>query len=298
MRRPRDVRAGPDVVEAASLVGGGDGDDLLAGGGGTDAFVGGAGRDAVSYAASGAVRASLDDDARNRGDAGGDTFDGIEHLHGSDGDDMLEGDSGANELRGGAGDDRLRGGDGDDTLDGGAGADRLDGVAGDDWAAYDGDRGVRVDLTDADRNTGDAEGDRLISIENLRGSDKRDVLVGDADGNHLIGGGGRDRLLGGDGRDTLDGGAGGDRLTGGGGRDVFVILPGGGKDRIEDFGRADRLDLSAYGLSDGAAEDDWLGAVRAAVQKGDHVHLDLRGGGSVRLMDTDLATLDDGDMIF
>lgn len=54
----------------------------------------------------------------------------------------------------------------------------------------------------------------------------------------LQGGAGNDRLVAGRGQTTLFGGA---------GDDLFVFRPGGGTDRIMDFGRgADRIDLSAY----------------------------------------------------
>ena len=57
--------------------------------------------------------------------------------------------------------------------------------------------------------------------------------------------------MGGAGRDALTGGAGLDNLTGGAGKDLFVFRDGdfGGSsietaDRIHDFGRLDRIDLS------------------------------------------------------
>ena len=59
-----------------------------------------------------------------------------------------------------------------------------------------------------------AAGDRLTSIENLIGSDHKDVLIGNGVNNQLDGGDGIDRLEGGDGIETL---------IGGDGDDIFVM---------------------------------------------------------------------------
>ena len=50
---------------------------------------------------------------------------------------------------------------------------------------------------------GEAAGDVLIDIENLKGSHRNDVLEGDNGANHLSGRRGADRLDGGGGEDTL-----------------------------------------------------------------------------------------------
>lgn len=142
--------------------------------------------------------------------------------------------------------DALYGGDGDDFLDGGGGADRLDGGAGQDTASYIGFQssntsGVRVNL----RTGANTDGDILVSIENLVGSDFRgyagtgdDVLYGSAAANridgrsgadYLNGLGGIDRLYGGADNDRLIDADGGDTLTGGSGNDTYEI---GGSARI------------------------------------------------------------------
>ena len=204
---------------------GGDGDDLLSGGAGADVLDGGAGYDdwaAYSFATEG-VAASLADGMGTAGEADGDRLTNIENLSGSDHGDWLSGDAGANRLRGRGGDDRLTGGDGGDLLDGGAGADVLDGGAGDDWASYGlSAEGVTVSLETLTGTGGEAEGDRLIDIENLSGSNHGDRLSGDAGANEFLGRGGDDRLAGGDGDDLFDGGAGADVLDGGAGDDWAV----------------------------------------------------------------------------
>ncbi|WP_342237921.1 calcium-binding protein [Inquilinus sp. OTU3971] len=116
-----------------------------------------------------------------------------------------------NHLFGLAGADTLNGGYGDDVLDGGAGADRMFGAPGFDIADYSASSaGVTVDLTAGTGMGGDAQGDTLIDIENVTGSQGKDILIGTAGTNVLAGWGGDDVLRGKAGADTLDGGAGSD----------------------------------------------------------------------------------------
>ena len=131
-------------------------------------------------------------------------------------------------------DSTLTGGIGGDILDGGDGADVLDGGAGIDSASYlNSDAAVIVNLETGIGTGCDAEGDRLISIENLTGSDFEDVLTGDRGGNILEGGAGNDHLYGGEGNDYLEGDEGNDHIYGGEGSDSleggqnFDILEGG-----------------------------------------------------------------------
>ena len=158
------------------------------------------------------------------GRTGNDTIDGLA------GDDTLYGDSGADTLNGGADDDHLHGG---------AGADMLNGGPGDDYAYYtNSDVGVLVRLHEARAvKYGEAEGDTLIDIEHLVGSEHNDILAGDGEDNILEGrngddvlyggpAGGDDRMYGGNGDDRIFGGKGNDILTGGKGNDFLKGGPG------------------------------------------------------------------------
>lgn len=101
--------------------------------------------------------------------------------------------------------DDLQGDDGDNYFRGGKGADSIDGGLGHDRASYAySDAGVDVDLTRAVQIGGDAQGDRLYSIEKLTGSDHADRLVGNAKDNEFSGGKGGDYIDGGAGIDFVD----------------------------------------------------------------------------------------------
>ncbi len=119
-------------------------------------------------------------------------------------------------------------------IEGRGGADTLDGGLGIDTVSYaSSGAGVTVDLGTQDgvieQKGGDAEGDKLKNFENVTGSSKDDVLIGNALANILTGGAGDDKLsgmagidtlFGGDGDDVLNGGAGADKIVGGDGIDT------------------------------------------------------------------------------
>ncbi|MDO6504787.1 putative Ig domain-containing protein [Shimia thalassica] len=221
------------------------GNDLFAYTGGFDVWDGGEDRDTANFASFNyAVSVDLTAASVNAFHLGGDDLSGgtrtdmarfvaIEDVVGSSFDDEIVGDSGdnvlsgvwgADSLSGGMGDDTLLGGTGDDTLAGGAGADNLDGGEGIDDADYAGSASaVVVDLNAGIGLNGDAEGDVLTAIENVRGSDHADHLVGDLGNNNLHGGGGDDTLMGGSGVDAMLGGMGNDELHGGVGIDFAVF---------------------------------------------------------------------------
>ena len=240
---------GNDVVignTAVNRLEGRAGDDVLEGAAGADTLDGGPGNDTAAYTESNAgVAVRLLTGAGQRGHAEGDTLTAIENITGSAHRDYLGGDAGANILNGGPGDDGLRGSAGDDILEGGAGADTLDGGPGDDYAYYlDSGVGVLVRLHNARAvKYGEAEGDTLIDIEHLVGSEHNDILAGDGEDNilegrngddvlyggpaggddEMYGGNGDDRIFGGKGNDILTGGEGNDYLKGGPGEDTFII---------------------------------------------------------------------------
>ena len=176
------------------------------------------------------------------GDAEGDQLRNIEGLIGTRYSDSLSGDDGANIIHGLEGDDQIKGrgggdmlfgGPGVDFLDGGPGPDLLDGGDGaHDTAAYDKSlEGVYVNLQLGIGRFGDAEGDQLIRIENLIGSDHGDTLIGDDKNNIINGGKGNDKIYGGGGFDTLRGGDGDDLIVSGPGQDF--MWGGEGKDSFD-----------------------------------------------------------------
>ena len=135
---------------------------------------------------------------------------------------------------------------GNDFIEGGAGADTIDGGTETDTASYQrSDVAVSV-ILDATLNAsglqsfGHAEGDRLISIENIVGSAFDDFIIGTQTANDLHGQsgadfmsglGGNDRVFGGDGNDTLNGQEGADTLRGGNNDDV--LNGGSGADSLD-----------------------------------------------------------------
>ena len=198
-----NIRGGTynDIITGDSLVNflsGSSGDDILDGGGGDDTLNGGSGTDtAIFSSANAAVIADLI--AGSSTGLGFVTFISIENLTGGLRNDVLIGDSGNNVLSGADGDDVLNGGPGKNVLNGGSGVDTVD--------YYFSTTGVTINLI---QNIGAGYGidDVLISIENLKGSDSNDVLIGNTVDNLLNGGNGDDTLNGGEGNDTLSGGIG------------------------------------------------------------------------------------------
>src|SRR2546430_3568991 len=82
---------------------------------------------------------------------------------------------------GNAGDNVLIGNTGNNILAGLGGADTLDGGAGTDTATYVASAaGVNVSLSTGVGHGGDAEGDTLVNVENLTGSNLNDVIEGNS----------------------------------------------------------------------------------------------------------------------
>ncbi len=243
---------------------GGSGDDLIIANMVANRIDGGGGNDTASWqAATSGVTVNLQN-GQTGGQAAGDVLVSIENLRGSSFSDTLTGNGAANVINGGGGRDVLSGGGGVDTLS---------------YAGLGG--GVTVDLGSG-RTGGAAAGDRISGFENVTGTDYADVLIAGAgvnvvDGGRgddrleggsgddtLLGGAGADQLFGGSGADILNGGAGADILNGGSGSDRFVFdVADGAVDRIADFQKGDRIDLTAIDANSGSAASDafrWVGA--------------------------------------
>ncbi len=228
------------------------------------------------------------------------------------GDDVLAGTNGNDVIAGLAGNDAISGGGGNDRLNGGLGADRLDGGAGNDEADYgSAASSVRADLADSGTNTGEAQGDSYVGVENLRGSNFGDVLAGDSGANYLWGGQGDDQLFGRGGNDVVDGGTGNDTISGGSGNDT--IIGGKGYDRVTGDAGTDVFrfaigddtmtitdfepgvdDLALVNLGAGFTVRDLLPFVS---QEGSDVVI-RSGSQEVRFEDTQLSDLSGGDVIF
>jgi Ca2+-binding RTX toxin-like protein len=161
-----------------------------------------------------------------------------DYIFGRGGHDTLRGFGNNDQLFGGSENDQLFGGLGNDRLNGGLGNDLLNGGTGNDTADYSSGTinppgpvgpeaytgataGVTVNLNIAgEQNTGGAGRDKLVSIENLTGTNFKDTLIGNGGNNVLIGLAGSDKLFGNGGNDTLNGGSGNDTLNGGAGNDT------------------------------------------------------------------------------
>ena len=328
---------GDVLIEIENVIGsdyedvlvGNDGANRLEGGAGADQLDGGAGIDWVSYQWSDAgVVVDLTEDTAEGGHAQGDVITNIENVTGSDYGDVLWGDEGAN---------RLEGGEGDDELYGGAGADTLNGGPGDDYAYYTSSSvGVLVRLHNARSvKYGEAEGDTLIDVEHLVGSEHNDILAGDGEDNilegrngddvlyggpaggddEMYGGNGDDRIFGGKGNDILTGGAGNDYLKGGPGEDTFIVdgddmdvLYGGTEKDTFQFFPSNVGGGSIRDFSDGEDVIDLTEFTGInsmddldIVSHGDNVRIELSGSDyltTIILSDFDINNLDNSDFLF
>ena len=192
----------------ADAIYGNEQDNVLAGLGGADTINGGYGIDTVDYQASqNGVTVDLRGVTQRGGDAEGDRLYSIENATGSAKADSITGNEKVNVLRGGGGNDTLAGYEGGDTLDGGDGVDTADYSFTPRAGSF---TGVVVNLTtgQASGAGGLADGDTLISIENVIGTGRGDSLTGNERANVLDGGQMDDMLAGLGGADTLLGGEG------------------------------------------------------------------------------------------
>ncbi|WP_419736164.1 beta strand repeat-containing protein [Pseudomonas sp. COR18] len=213
-----------DTYNSIEAILGSNYNDIFVGDSRAMAFNGGTGIDLISYESSDAgVTIDLKTKV-NGGDAAGDTYTGIELFQGSRFADTLSGST-AN-----------------DNFIGGAGADVIDGREGIDTAWYaNSSTAVNINLLTGVNQGGDAEGDVLINVESLIGSNFNDILTGNAVANGLEGGLGNDTIYGGDGDDVIYGslytalgpfavdvtaaGPQADILYGGNGNDIIISAP-------------------------------------------------------------------------
>ena len=238
---------------------GGTGDDILVGGSGADYLNGEAGIDTIDYLnSSGGVSVNLTTGEGFGYDAEGDTYFNIENVIGSTFDDEITGTSGDNIIDGDAGNDTIVATAGADTLNGGLGYDLVD--------YSNSPSGVQVYLySNSPEAGGFAEGDTLISIEDVLGSNFADTIYGDSSINYLEGLSGDDILIGMDGDDWLSGGDGDDFLRGDDGADT--LIGGTGNDTVSYYysyaGVNVQLD-AGLGFG-GTAEGDTIGQIENIV---------------------------------
>jgi len=239
-----------------------DADDVFLGGAGNDTIDGGGGFDTARYDSVGSTGASVNlaTGVAQDGLGGtdriilGTTNSFIEDVIGSAAADTIIGDSDGNRLVGRAGADLLDGGTGSDTAD------------------YLGDSstvGVLANLSVAlvggvaAGTALDSSGaiDTLISIENLRGTDAADTLVGDDAGNGLRGMGGADLLIGNLGNDNADYRS--DSDANGDGFGVIVNLSAVAV-TVATFGNETNLTVAAQTARDGVGATDTLVSMESA----------------------------------
>lgn len=149
-------------------------------------------------------------------------------------------------------------------------------------------------------------------IENVRGTDFKDVILGNAVDNMIFGKQGNDTIRGADGKDQLFGNVGNDKLFGGKGND---LLEGGvGKDKLKGDAGADtfQFDMTAAGnkvdvvadFKNGADDFSILDtAIRSfadigVTTSGTAVILDLNGVDFAKLLGTDISEIDASDFSF
>ncbi|GJL86829.1 MAG: hypothetical protein DHS20C03_05380 [Minwuia thermotolerans] len=227
--------SGDDVLRGGigdDIAGGGDGDDLLDGGAGSDTLIGGAGVDTLRPGSNDGtvgdfIQAGIDDNlivfeapgsgffivdysdqssaiTANLGPVDGtvvkiggtDTLEGINLLDGNVGGLQFNGGDGADvitaSLQSGQEFIQIRGGAGNDTITGGDGFDRLDYVGAPEGVIVDISQGLTLD-------DGAGGVDTFSQIDEVRGSDNNDSLIGSE---------GSDRFITRLGDDTVDGAGG------------------------------------------------------------------------------------------
>ncbi len=206
-----DNAVGNDTLESIENVNGSEYNDFVDGSHAENRIVGNGGDDVlVGHGEDDTVKGGEGDDTiygdRNWLKHGEEVPDGDDKLHGGKGDDKIYGDSVDPNGKGGSATEG-----GDDTITGGAGNDTIDGGAGSDTVKYGGKNGVNVDLTAGTAEELDKDGnvqytDTLKNIENVKGTNGADTVIGNDEDNTFITGNNRsgDEFHGGEGNDTLN----------------------------------------------------------------------------------------------
>jgi Ca2+-binding RTX toxin-like protein len=251
----------------------GDGNDYVLVGDGAGTYRGGDGNDYISYYnhANG-VSLNLETNSVMGAGVDGHIISGFENASGSEtgsdtiygsathnrlktygGDDLVHAGRGRDTVYSGTGNDQVFLGDGDDFAVSGGGTDHYDGGSGFDMVNYTNSAsGVVIDLAANTASGGWAEGDTLVSIEGISGSDGgHDQLAGNAERNYLDGFAGNDTLYGRDGDDLLAGRAGDDVLFGGNGDDRLSV--GAGTNAMTGGSGYDTFDFKMEDFEGGAA---------------------------------------------
>jgi Ca2+-binding RTX toxin-like protein len=267
--------------ERDNVLDGRGGTDTIDGGLGNDVIIGGTGPDSVSYASHDSLPllpGEINLLQLGLGDADGsytrfeivngalqvvetDVLRGIENVVGGSHSEIIIGNEQNNTLAGNGGDDIIDGGLGNDVIIGGnplgavTSTDRVSYVSHDAVTDVFGADLIALGQNGADGSytrlgqTGVAETDVLRGIENVTGSNRTEVIIGNEQDNTLDGRGGNDHLVGGAGDDTVNGGADGDvyDFTG-------VNL---GSDRFFDESGADAVIVNSFSdiLADGTGRD-------------------------------------------
>ena len=172
-------------------------------------------------------------------------------------------------------DDAIVGSEGNNVIEGGGGADWINGAGGRDTVSYaHSSQGVRVDLSGQDIEGvgrgwgGDAQGDRLLSIENVIGSQHNDTMIGTRGDNVF---------------------------TGGNGVDTFVFDRFIGNDTITDF-RANGSNHDIIQFR--GVFDDFNDLMAHAERSGHDVVIHIDDHNSITLQGVQLGSLDAGDFLF
>ncbi len=240
---------GPDLLwgtAGSDILRGYGGNDRLAGGAGNDLIDGGSGWDIVDYShfnGGSGVAVNLSTNGATDGFGDSDILLGIEQVIGSIHNDQIVGDDNANTISGGGGSDTISGGggadtiiltDGSDYVNGGSGNDTIisdgkgftvNGEGGEDTISFEGSSvtGLQIylDTSSTNESEGGSNSYTISNVENIKGTNQSDIIIGNASANVLKGNSGNDTLNGKAGNDTLTGGDGIDNLSGGSGADRF-----------------------------------------------------------------------------